>query len=403
MTEEYRFKHIGALIRAFEMRYGGKPTIASRAPGRINLIGEHTDYNDGWVLPAAINYEINVVCRPRNDSLVRLVALDMGKESDFYLENHNRTDFLWLRYPQGVAVELQNRGYKLRGMEAVYMGDIPVGSGLSSSAAVEVAFVHAFCRAADIELSGEEVALIAQRAENDFVGVPCGVMDQFVSSLGRQDHALLLDSRSLEYQHIPINLPNVSLVILDTGVSRELAGSEYKKRRQDCEEAVTRLSTRISGIKALRDVTLEQLEENLDLLTSTQRKRARHVIEENMRTLEAAEALRNGDAAAIGRLMKESHISLRDLYEVSSFELDTIVEIAWDTDGVIGARMTGAGFGGVALALVHQDAVPTLYERVMQEYHARTGKEPKVFVCRAVDGAESALMEEVQVHSIWNV
>ncbi len=384
-----RYRHVEALTRAFEQRFGKAPTLAARAPGRVNLIGEHTDYNDGWVMPVAIPYEVNVVAAPRADEQVCLVAHDLGEEATFALDDTQPSEDLWQRYPQGIAVKMQEAVHQLTGLDAVYGGDVPRGASLSSSAAVEVAFAGVFALAADILLPGPEIATIARLAENEFVGVPTGVMDQFISALGKEGHALLLDCRSLDYRHIPINLPGVSIVVMDTGVHRELANSEYRKRRADCEAAVERLRSRLPNIRALRDVTPEDLEANADVLDETQRKRASHVVTENARTLEAAEALEAGDAARIGALMQQSHESLRDRYEVSAPELDAVVEIATGTEGVIGARMTGGGFGGAAVALVQDGAVDGLKQALATEYPRRSGREATVFVCQAAEGAET--------------
>lgn len=388
-----RFKHLERLREAFQERYGRQPSLASRAPGRVNLIGEHTDYNDGFVLPIAIPYEVNVLAAPREDGQVRVAALDLDTKATFVAGEAQPSEELWLRYPQGVVVELTRAGHVLRGLDIVYSGDVPVGAGLSSSAAVEVAFVELFSLASNISLSGPEVALLSRRVENEFVGVPTGVMDQFISALGEEGSALLLDCRSLEYRHIPINLEGVSVVVMDTGARRELASSEYRKRRAECEATVDRLRTRLGEIQALRDVTTAQLRENEDLLDEIQKKRARHVVEENERTLQAAEALAAGDSRRVGKLMAASHASLRDLYEVSSPELDAVVEIASGVEGVIGARMTGGGFGGAAVALVQEPAVPVVKEALATQYPKRSSHEATVWVCKAAQGAEATRLE----------
>ena len=384
-----QFKHQAAVTEAFARVFRSPPALIARAPGRVNLIGEHTDYNDGWVLPVAIPYEVNVAATPRDDRELHLHALDLGKDARVSLDDRQPSEELWLRYPQGVAVVMQEAGQALRGMDAVYTGDVPIGGGLSSSAAVEVAFVQTFATGAGLMLPGAEIALLARRAENEFVGVPTGVMDQFISALGVAGRALLLDCRSLDYRHVPIELPDVAIVIMDTGVRRELARSEYRRRRADCEAAVRRLQARLPGIRALRDVSGEDLEANRDLLDDVLLRRARHVVSENARTLAAADALAAGDAQRVGELMRASHESLRDLYEVSSPELDALLEIAWGVPGVVGARMTGAGFGGAAVALVEMAAVERLAAAVEREYPARTGRHAALLPCRAVDGAEA--------------
>ncbi len=386
------YTHLPKLVARFEERFGRAPTVAARAPGRVNLIGEHTDYNDGWVLPAAVELEVDVVASPREDGRVRLLAADLDRLGEFELGDSRPPEDLWMRYPQGVAVMLGRDGRRLSGMDTAYTGDVPIGSGLSSSAAVEVAFGNAFAAVSGLDIPPEEIAMAAHHAENDFVGVPTGVMDQFISALGRAGHALLLDCRTLEHRHIPINLPGVSMVIVDTNVRRELAGSEYRNRRADCEEAVRRLRQRLHGVRALRDVSPEQLEASADLLDDVRARRARHVVTENARTLEAARALEAGDARRVGELMYASHESLRDLYEVSSPELDAVVEIASSVPGVIGARMTGAGFGGCAVALVEDGAVEALRGRIEAEYPARAGRRADVYVSKPVEGAGATVL-----------
>lgn len=380
------FGHLDSLRSEFRRAFGSEPEVASRAPGRVNLIGEHTDYNDGWVLPAAITFEVDAVARPRDDQFVRIYAVDLGRQAQFDLRDDRPSQELWLRYPQGMAVMLRKAGHEVRGIDIAYKGDVPRGSGLSSSAAVEVALGILYARTSGLEVSNPEIAAIAHDTENVFVGVPTGVMDQYISANGKADNALLLDCRSLEFTQIPINLPGVSIVIVNTNVHRELAGSEYSNRRADCESAVEKLRARLPHIRTLRDVTTYDLEANHDLVSETELKRARHVVMENERTLQAAKALEAGDARQVGKLMYESHASLRDLYQVSSPELDAVVEIAQSIDGVIGARMTGAGFGGCAVSLVENEAVDAIEAAIGREYPARVGGKAEVYVCRAVDG-----------------
>lgn len=390
MTEPQQpFRYVPALTEAFERHFQARPEIAARAPGRVNLIGEHTDYNEGWVLPAAIEFEVNVVLRRRGDRRVRVVSADLGREASFDLDSPRDDAALWLRYPQGVALALLEAGHQLAGMDAVYSGDVPVGAGLSSSAAVEVAFAAAFNESSHLGLPPQELALLAHVAENRFVGVPSGIMDQFISSMGRRGHALLLDCRSLDHWDVGINLPDVQLAIVDTGVRRELASSEYRKRREECESAVDALQARRPDIRSLRDVSPADLTQLSDLLSETQYKRARHVVEENERTLAAARALEAGDAEQVGQLMYASHESLRDLYEVSSPELDAVVEAARSVPGVVGARMTGAGFGGAAVALIHPEAAGALTASLDETFGQRFEVRPTVYIARTTDGAEA--------------
>lgn len=385
-----------ALAAAFSRAYGRPPALAARAPGRVNLIGEHTDYNEGWVLPAAIQFEVQIVAAPRADASVWLHALDLSEIGSFELTARGRPNELWLRYPQGVAVALQEAGHALTGLDVAYMGDVPVGSGLSSSAAVEVAFVRAFAAAVGLELGGAAAARLAQQAETEFVGVPSGIMDQFASALGRAGNAILLDCRSLQYRYVPLRLPGVVIAVIDTGVHRELARSEYGRRRAECDAAVAQLRKRLPAIRSLRDVSPKQLNENRDLLDDVLLRRARHVVEEDVRTLAAAEALEHGDAARVGTLMRASHASLRDLYEVSSPELNAVVDIANGVSGVLGARMTGAGFGGSAVALLEERAWDSLAVALAANYSTRSGRAARLYRCRAADGAQTRSVPELR-------
>jgi galactokinase len=378
-----------ALISRFEQRFGHRPAFLARAPGRVNLIGEHTDYNDGFVLPMAIDREVAVVGAPRDDRRIRLYALNFDDEACFALDQLQRGEPAdWSDYPRGVAWALQEAGFDLVGFDGVLYGDVPIGSGLSSSAAIEMAVFMAFtaCQPALAGLDRVRAAKLAQRAENAFVGVNCGIMDQFVSALGQAGHALFIDCRSLDYA--PVRMPvGTAVVIVDTAAPRSLAASAYNERRAQCEAAA-----RMLGIPALRDLSPEIFAQRRAALPALVAQRAEHVIYENQRVLDAVAALRAGDVATFGRLMNESHDSLRDLYEVSSAELDAVVEIARGVSGVYGARMTGAGFGGCAIALAEQTAIDALRDAVMREYPARTGRQPSIYICTASDGASWRLL-----------
>lgn len=378
-----------ALISRFEQRFGHRPAFLSRAPGRVNLIGEHTDYNDGFVLPMAINREVAVVGAPRDDRRIRLYALNFDDEADFALDQLQRSEPAdWSDYPRGVAWVLREAGFDLVGFDGVLYGDVPIGSGLSSSAAIEMAVFMAFaaCQPALAGLDRVRAAKLAQRAENAFVGVNCGIMDQFVSALGQAGHALFIDCRSLDYAPVPMP-DEMAVLVVDTAAPRSLAASAYNERRAQCEAAA-----RLLGVPALRDLSPEIFAQRRAALPALVAQRAEHVIYENRRVLDAVAALRAGDVATFGRLMNESHDSLRDLYEVSSAELDAVVEIARGVSGVYGARMTGAGFGGCAIALAEQTAVDALRDAVMREYPARTGRQPSIYVCTANDGASWRLL-----------
>jgi galactokinase len=371
------------LIARFKDVYGQSPAFVARAPGRVNLIGEHTDYNDGFVLPMAIDRDITIVGRPRNDSTVRLHSANFDNDSEFSLGNIEKLERnTWSNYNRGVADVLQKEGHTLNGFDGAVWGDVPIASGLSSSAATEMATMMAFSAATPaLKLDGVTMARLSQRAENQFVGVNCGIMDQFISSLGKKDHALFIDCRSLEYQLVPM-MQGVTVLVVDTNASRSLAASAYNERRAQCEEA-----SRIFGVKALRDVSVETFERRQGELPDLIAQRASHVVYENQRVLDAVDALRANDVVRLGQLMNQSHDSLRDLYAVSSNELDAVVDIAREMHGVHGARMTGAGFGGCAIALVNNVQAGALAERMREEYPRRTGKQPNVYACVASDGA----------------
>ncbi|WP_376791245.1 galactokinase [Thermoflexus sp.] len=377
----------GRAIHVFQERFGERPMLRARAPGRVNLIGEHTDYNEGFVLPIAIDRAIWVAARPRKDRRVRLVAADFEEEAEFSIDQL-RPGMLrgWAAYPAGVAWALEEAGMRLPGLEAVIAGDVPIASGLSSSAALEVAFAVAWTALGGHERSRLELARLCQRAENEFVGVRCGIMDQMAALFGRRGCALLIDCRSLETRPVPIPEEAV-IVVADSGVRRALAASAYNERRAQCEEAVARLRTRYPGIRALRDVTPAQLEEARMELPELIYRRARHVVTENERVLQAVVALERGDLQAFGALLYASHRSLRDDYEVSSPELDTLVEAAGSVAGVYGARLTGAGFGGSILAVVRREAAPAAGEAMTRAYLDRFGRQPALFVVRPDDGA----------------
>jgi galactokinase len=386
------FERRERLLARFGEVYGGGPRTF-RAPGRVNLIGEHTDYNDGFVLPVAIDRDMLFAARSRDDRRVRLHSLNFDASSEFSLDEVRRDEAQpWSNYARGVALYLQRelgeRAKDLRGMDAVISGNVPVASGLSSSAALEVGTATALLGLAGLEVDGVKKALLCQAAENKFVGVNCGIMDQYISALGRAGHALLIDCRSLAYELVPLSGAGYRVVVADTTVRRGLAGSEYNVRRAQCEEAVKLLGERLGRpIRALRDVTPEELAANADELPEVVRRRALHVVGEDSRTLEAVAVLKAGDLKTFGRLMDESHASLRDLYEVSSPELDTLVAAAQGVEGVLGARMTGAGFGGCAVALVREDAIEEFESRVGREYWAKTNRSALFYVCQVTDGA----------------
>ncbi len=370
-----------SLVKFFQEKWQGAPDLCVRAPGRVNLIGEHTDYNDGFVLPMAIDRAIWIALRRRPDRWVKVHFADTQRYGEFHLDAIRHSDSGSLEYVKGVAWALQEEGFFLRGWEGVIMGDVPIGAGLSSSAALEVACARAFSSTAEIPWDPVKMALLSQKAENQWVGVQCGIMDQLISACGQEGHALLIDCRSLELTHVPI--PDTArIVILDTGTRRGLADSAYNERRAACERTAQQF-----GVKALRDITMEEFERRANELDEITRRRVRHVITENDRTLRAARALQAGDLRQFGRLMVESHKSLRDDYEVSSPALNAMVEIALQQPGCLGARMTGAGFGGCAVALVETAVAESFSQTVAQLYQQKTGNEPSVYICRASAGA----------------
>jgi galactokinase len=389
-SSEHMAPRLDTLVRrareAFVRVYRAEPNLMVAAPGRVNLIGEHTDYNDGFVLPTAIDRHVVVAASPRVDRQVRLYALDLEGQAEFDLDQiENAGQGAWSNYERGVAWALQGAGYALKGFDAVLTGDVPIGAGLSSSAAVEVATAFVFQRLSSLELDGVQRALLCQKAENDFVGMRCGIMDQYIISLGKRDHALLIDCRTLKYQLVPVP-QGVSLIICDTRKQRGLVDSEYNTRRRECE-----LGAEILGVPALRDVTPELFARREHELEAVTRMRCRHVITENQRVLDAVQALRADDVSRFGELMNASHVSLRDDYQVSCAELDAMVAAAWRQEGVYGARMTGAGFGGCTVNLVAESAVEAFQGRVAQAYTEATGLVPEIYICRAEEGVRALL------------
>ncbi|RKY74151.1 MAG: galactokinase [Candidatus Latescibacterota bacterium] len=373
------------LLSGFLQLFGSKPELAVKAPGRVNLIGEHTDYNDGFVLPVAVNRSIGIAARGREDQQVSLYSLNFKEMASFPLDGFGR-DGSWADYPKGVIHEYQKLGEYVSGFDAVVYGDIPLGAGLSSSAAFEVATAYLLAKLNRIEIKPEEMARLCQRAENLYVGVNCGIMDQFVAVLGKKGHALFLDCRDLSYQYAYIPSDEVSVVVCDSGVRRGLSNSEYNLRRSQCEQGAKRLATVLPGAKALRDISIEQFEEHQGLLPDGMRRMCRHVISENSRVKEAVVALRRGDVVRFGQLMNLSHQSLKDEFQVSCRELDLLVEIARSVDGVLGARLTGAGFGGCTVNLVRKRSAPLLAQTVEEKYEAETGIKPAVYPCQIEDG-----------------
>jgi len=373
----------------FGKLFGSTPEVVVRAPGRVNLIGEHTDYNDGFVLPAAIDRAIAFAGSRRADRQVRVHSLDFNDFTEFSLDaNQKDSHHTWSNYLRGVSKFLEEDGHRLAGADLVFGGDVPREAGLSSSAAVEVGAATFWKKLLQLELDPVYIVKLSRRAENEFVGVPCGIMDQFISALGRQDHALFLDCRDLSYRHVPLR-GDVKIVVCNSGVKRALAQSEYEVRLKQCRQAVAQIASTGLAVNSLRDVEPADLETAAPALNELLLRRARHVVTENQRVLEAVEVLESGDLERFGELMNASHESLRDDYEVSSQELDMLVELAWKQPGVLGARMTGAGFGGCTVNLVRAEAAEAFAAGVSKGYEQALGLKAETYICRASDGALS--------------
>ncbi len=379
------------LVAAYRSRFPGEPTAPGeprivRAPGRVNLIGEHTDYNQGLVLPAAIDLEIRIAYRTTVERRASVTLLATGETGDVDLDDPGPRRGDWRDYLAGVAWALASDGRATQGFRGVLASTLPVGSGLSSSAAIELAFAWALSGASSPALDPRDLAVLCQRAENEYVGVRCGLMDQYAVANGVRGAAILLDCRVTEHRVVP--LPDgLQLVVAHTGRPRRLETSAYNDRRAECQRAVSTIAEREPSVQSLRDVDEAMLDRCSDVVDQTADRRARHVIRENTRVLAMASALETGDLETIGRLMGESHASLRDLFEVSSPELDALVEIATAIPGVIGSRMTGAGFGGCTISLVRADQAEAFRDRLTREYELRTGIVPKVWTVRAINGA----------------
>lgn len=370
----------------FAELYGGHPTLY-RAPGRVNLIGEHTDYNDGFVMPAALNLYTYVAVGPRADRRLRVYSETLGEMRDLDLDSirPGRSGH-WSDYVRGVAGVLESSGYKLRGADLAITSEVPMGSGLSSSAALEVSTAWALLRNSEIDVDRNAIPRICQQAEHLYPETKCGIMDQFISCHGRAGHALMLDCRSLDFQLLPVP-SQVRLMVCNTMVRHEHASGGYNTRRRECEEGLQGLKQALPAIRALRDVTVNELEKYRDRLSPVIYKRVRHVVTENERVKMAASALQAAEMARLGELMADSHRSLRDDYEVSTPELDLMVELAVGQNGVYGARMTGGGFGGCTINLVDSAHAREVQQRLEQNYEAKTGLKPTILICEASDGA----------------
>ncbi len=374
-----------ALLDAFRRHFSRPARLVAEAPGRVNLIGEHTDYNEGHVLPLAIDRTVAVAAAPGGDTVLAY-SLDYDEDDCFPLaEIQPLPGADWRNYVRGVVWALREAGHRLRGLQLALSGDVPVGAGLSSSAALAVAVAAAFAAAADTSLDPRQAALLAQRAENHFVGVQCGIMDQLAAVFGRQSHALLIDCRSLEVEPVPLELAGlgVAVVIVDSAVRRALGDSPYNERRRECAQAAAAL-----GVPALRDVTPDELETRRRELPPRLYRRARHVATEEARVIATVSALKDGDLDWLGRLLRESHESLRRDFQVSCPELDLLVELAMEVEGTLGARLTGAGFGGSTVNLVRHESLDAFRHGVVRAYRRRTGLPAEMHIVRASQGLQ---------------
>ncbi|MFS0727087.1 galactokinase [Paenibacillus sp. 1P07SE] len=385
--------NIEQLTEQFLQHYGGVADglHVFHAPGRVNLIGEHTDYNGGYVFPAALTFGTTLLIRERGDRKLGLASTNFELAGELEIDGivYKEEDD-WMNYPKGIVNELQQRGYALpAGFDLLYHGEIPNGSGLSSSASIEVVTAYALLSLSGHPTDTVEIALLAQRSENEFNGVKCGIMDQFAVANGKKDHAILLMCDTLAYELVPFNSGSYRLVIGNTNKRRGLVDSKYNERRSQCEQAVQDLKAAFPELTLLGQLTVQQLQDNAHLIKDPLvMNRARHVVEEIDRVVRSVDALKADDLISFGRYMNESHDSLRDLYEVTGDELDAMVESARAVPGVLGSRMTGAGFGGCTVSLVHEDSVDTFIAQVGEQYKAATGLEASFYVCSIGNGVE---------------
>lgn len=384
-------ERVSRIADAFRERFGINPGAVVRAPGRVEIIGGHTDYNEGYVMPAAIDRDVLIAAARNSGKTVHAHSLNFNQTREFSLDAIEKSeDALWLNYVMGTMQQLLAKNVDLTGMYLAIEGNVPLGGGLSSSAALEVATAWAALEISHQSLPPEEIAKLCQRAENQFVGVNSGIMDQFISALGEEGKAMFLDCRSLDYQSV--KLPeHTKIVVADSKKPRTLAGSEYNIRRAQCEEAVEILKKHIPDVKALRDIAPEDLEKYSSKLPEVVRKRARHVVHENERVLKCVRALNRGDRAEFGEMLNQSHASARDLYEISIPELNVLQEAAVSVDGCLGSRLSGAGFGGCTVSIVESDAVETFRETVVRQYKEKTGITPDVDVLSSAGGASRVL------------
>ena len=377
-----------ALRKTFAEMFDAMPRIF-RAPGRVNLIGGHLDYNEGWVLPIAIDRSCFVAAKVRNDRLLRINSVQMQETFECHLDDLRPQEHHWSNYVRGVAWALQETGPSIEGADLLISNDVPMGAGLSSSAALEVSTALALLHLSGLEMDRVQLARICQRAENEYVGTHCGIMDQLVACCGRRAHALLIDCRTLEIESVPFDESCMAVVVANTMVKHALAASsEYNRRRVECDDAAARIRALRPEVKTLRDVSWPEIEQIASTWPDNIRRRAHHVTTEMLRVHAAAAALRKGDFAELGRLVSEAHVSLDNDYEVSSVELNRMVALAKQIPGILGARMTGAGFGGCTINLIRPNGAAGFADKLAKLYAEHTGITPDVYLCRATDGVE---------------
>ncbi|MEW6193550.1 MAG: galactokinase [Bacteroidota bacterium] len=371
--------------KKFKETFNATPLII-RSPGRVNLIGEHTDYNNGFVLPAAIDKAIYFAISPRDDNQCKLISYDLGDSHEFDVDNPQFTNKHWPNYLMGVVDQLNKNGLKLKGFNCVFGGDIPIGAGLSSSAAIEGGLAFTLNHIFNLGIDKLELVKLAQKAENEFVGVKCGIMDQYINIFGHKGNVLRIDCRSLGYEYFPFEFDNVSIVLFDTGVSHSLASSEYNKRRMECNEGVDSIKKVYNKVNSLRDVSIEMINEFKTKLDPVVYKRCKYAVEENYRLLAACDKLIQKDLTAFGEFMYQTHKGLSEDYEVSCKELDYLVEQTIDNPKIYGSRMMGGGFGGCTINLIENDAIEEVSKKIMADYKKKFNLDAKTYVTKINSG-----------------
>jgi galactokinase len=373
------------VLQDFKKNFGGEPIIV-RSPGRVNIIGEHTDYNNGFVLPAAIDKAIYVAVSPRNDEQIKLYSGEFDKSFDASLTELKPTKEGWPNYILGVADQLMKRGYAIKGFNLAIDGDVPIGSGLSSSAAVECATAFALNEIFKLGISKKDLAFIGQKAEHTFAGVMCGIMDQFASVFGKKDHVIKLDCQSLDYEYVPLKLEGYKILLLNTNVKHSLASSEYNTRRAQCEQGVAWIKEHHPEVNSLRDADMEMLHKYVQPKDALIYKRCKYVVEEKERLLTGCEDLKKGDLKSLGRKMFQTHDGLSKEYEVSCKELDFLVDAVRNNPDIVGARMMGGGFGGCTINIVKEEAIDPLVKSIGESYEKNMGKELTAYIAQVEDG-----------------